>query len=392
MEFLISEVLATWAFAGSQGIWPRQVSIPAPAADLVTVVTGVRRCGKSTLLQQLADDWGAPPRFCHVINFEDPRFIGHLGTKLLEDIFLKCLEVAPSEKHYFFFDEIQVVPHWQKWIRLQCDKPKNAVFVLTGSNASLLSGELSTVLTGRHRSYELFPLSWSEFGRAFPDKTASHYLRSGGFPRALKEDAATNLLGQYFSDIVEKDIRERLNTRSSADLRRVLKTVFESVGSELSLRRLSAVSKISIETIGSYLEAAENAYLCFACQFYTFSESQRSHRNKKYYAIDNALRRAVVTPTGNDLGKDLENAVFLELRRRHKNVYYWKAKAEVDFVVESSRGLLPIQVSLDGPKERHQRALEEFYSEFPNAADPVFVTLDAFSDESWLTEISRANI
>lgn len=387
MNKLVESLLETWSFVSAPQAWPRVTSIPQPTNDLVTLITGVRRCGKSTLLSQLADTWRVPQERRHVINFEDPRVIGHLNTDLLEAIYVHCRRTYESELHYFFFDEIQVVPNWQKWIRLHCDKPKNAVFILTGSNASLLSGELSTVLTGRHRSFELFPLSWAEYRHVFTEATLQQYFNLGGFPRALKEISSTNLLGQYFEDIIEKDIRERLKARSSNDLRRLVKTVFESVGSELSLRRLSAVLKISVDTVSSYLEAAENAYLCFACPFYAYSENQRSHRNKKYYAIDNAMRRAVITPTGKDLGKDLENAVFLELRRKFKSVYYWRGQSEVDFVVESRRGLVPIQVSFDGPKERHHRALEEFFTAFPQAANPAFVTSDSFGDESWLNDV-----
>jgi uncharacterized protein len=147
------------------------------------------------------------------------------------------------------------------------------------------------------------------------------------------------------------------------------------------------VLQISVDTVSSYLNAAEDAYLCFACPFYAFSERKQSVRNKKYYAIDPAMRHAVITKTGNDLGKDLENLVYLELRRCFKQVYYWKKTSEVDFVVESKHGLVPIQVSLDQPKQRHEVALEEFYQEFKSPANPVFINQETFEDGLWLDEI-----
>jgi predicted AAA+ superfamily ATPase len=161
--------------------------------------------------------------------------------------------------------------------------------------------------------------------------------------------------------------------------------VFESIGSELSLRRLSSSIGLSVDTVSSYLDAAENAYLCFCCHYFTYSGRQRAHRNKKYYAIDTGLRRSVITQTGQDLGKDFENMVFLALRRRYPEVCYWKGTQEVDFVVESDRGLVPIQVSWDGPKMRHDKALDEFYQEFRHALDPVYVSADNFADGTWLS-------
>ncbi len=377
----IQTVLDSWRLENNQpkDFWRRHLTLPPPQPDIVTIITGVRRCGKSTLLNQLLQDWNLSQDLCFSINFEDPRLSDRLDYTLLDEIlnFARQQQTGPC---YFFFDEIQAVANWQKWLRLQTDRPNNNYFIVTGSNASLLSGELSTVLTGRHLSSELFPLSWAEYHAVFPQDSLSHYLDRGGFPRALQAREPEKLLAQYFLDIVEKDIRERLNARSVSDLRRVLKTVFESVGSELSLRRLAANVGLSVDTLASYLGAAENAYLCFCCSYFSYSERQRSHRNRKYYAVDTALRKAVITPTGADRGKDFENLVYLTLRRKYKEIHYWKGVKEVDFVVETERGLQPIQVSWDAIKDRHEVALDEFYKEFRNALDPVYVTSENFAD------------
>lgn len=378
MSDTIRELLETWRFPATATTWPRQFAVTRPASDLATVITGVRRCGKSTVLQQLSRSWQLADSRCFAVNFEDPRIVDRLNVSLLEEILVTAHKLQPEGDLHFFFDELQVVSNWQKWLRLRLDRPTGDVFIITGSNASLLSGELSTILTGRHLSYELFPFSWQEFSHAFPALSLEDYLQRGGFPRALQEPEPERLLRQYFTDIIEKDLRERLKARTALDLARTIKMTFEAVGSELSLRRLSGALNLSVDTAGAYLAAAENAYLCFGCEYFTYSERKRSHRNKKYYAIDPALRRAVVSRTGRDLGKDFENVVFLELRRRHSRVYYWKGSNEVDFVVETPDGPTPYQVSWEGIQERHEAGIEEFYQEFRSTCEPVYVTRDNF--------------
>lgn len=379
MNEIILALFDSWSLSrvGAKA-WPRAFDLPRPAQDLATVITGIRRCGKSTVLSQLSASWKIPAARCFSVNFEDPRIADRLDAPLLDEIVAVARRRQAKGKRYFFFDELQVVANWQKWLRTRLDRPADDFFIVTGSNAALLSGELATVLTGRHLSYELFPLSQPEFAQVFPKRSLEAYLQHGGFPRVLQEETPDHLLRQYYTDIIERDVRERLRARTSLDLTRTIKAVFEAVGSELSLRRLAGALSLSVDTVSAYLAAAENAYLCFGCEYFAYSERKRSHRNKKYYAVDTALRRAVVTPTGRDLGKDFENVVFLELRRRYKKVYYWKGVKEVDFVVETADGLKPFQVSWDGIKERHEQGLEEFYREFRSRLDPEYVTRDNF--------------
>jgi predicted AAA+ superfamily ATPase len=128
-----------------------------------------------------------------------------------------------------------------------------------------------------------------------------------------------------------------------------------------------------VETVGSYLAAAEAAFLLIPCPFFAYSERKRASRNKKYYPIDTGLRRAVVTRTGEDRGKSLEILVFLELRRRFPAVYYWRDRGEIDFVVERTAGLTPVIVTEENPQERHEKSLEDFYENFPQGAEAVFV-------------------
>lgn len=223
---------------------------------------------------------------------------------------------------------------------------------------------LSSVLTGRHHTVELFPLDLDEYRSVRPRAT----LEEGGFP-----ERGDRLRQQYFSDIIERDIRERVGARSVGPIKQVVQMAFESAGAELSLRRLAGAAGIAVETAASYLDACEAAFLVFAVPYFALSERKRAARNKKYYRIDTGLRRMAVTRTGSDRGKLLECAVHLELRRRGIQVSYWRGKREVDFVARTPQGIIPIQVSWDAPQERHQRTLEEFYETFPHALEAVFI-------------------
>jgi len=156
--------------------------------------------------------------------------------------------------------------------------------------------------------------------------------------------------------------------------------VFESVGSETSLRRIAGALQLSPETVSAYLQACEDAYLIFSCPYFAYSQAKRIRRNKKYYAIDTALRRAVTTRGGTDLGKDFENLVYLTLRKKTTEVFYWRGKTEVDFVVKTSSGFMPVQVTFDKPLERHETALQEFYEHFPHAAEAIYVTSENFEE------------
>lgn len=213
---------------------------------------------------------------------------------------------------------------------------------------------MARTLTGRHLRYELFPFDFDEFQSKVTAASLDEYLRRGGFPALLDFPQPDRLAQQYFLDIVEKDIRERVSARSSRPLQALAKMVLESVGSELSLRRLAGAVQLSPETVNLYLQACENAYLIFSCPFFAYSESKRARHNRKYYAIDTGLRRAIRAKGGEDLGKDFENMVFLALRRKTNEVCYWKGKGEVDFVITTRSGLTPIQVTYDKPPTRLQ--------------------------------------
>ena len=378
------EVAGAWSFWNRpppQAV-PRSVGLPRSLSNrTVLVVQGVRRCGKSTLLAQLIDRYRLDRRHCLFVNFEDPRLAGCLGFETLERLTRAFGKLRPAaEVLTVMLDEIQWVDGWQKWLRTQLERPGRFRFVVSGSNSRLLSGELSSALTGRHLTVELFPFDFHEFRRVHPGASAASFLHLGGFPEPLLGGAGDVLLRQYFIDIVHRDVRERVGARSSRTLQQVVQIIFESAGSELSLRRIAAASGVAVETVSAYLEACEQAYLLFACPWFAFSERKRSQRNRKYYPVDTALRRVAVTRSGRDLGKSLECATFVELKKRRGEVFYWRQSGEVDFVIEGDRGPTPIQVTVAGATERHLRSLDAFYEAFSNANEAVIVTLDNFPD------------
>jgi len=236
----------------------------------VNVITGVRRCGKSTLLQQLLKSNSIHPEGAVFVNFEDPRLAQYLDHPLLEQI-CELVEGKKKRPYTFFFDEIQHVANWQKWINSGLGRRPQHTFVVTGSNSRLLSGELATSLTGRHLSTELFPFDFDEFRKLHPNGNLRSYLKKGGFPDALKIGRPERLLQQYFQDIIERDVRDRVSAKSSRPLVAVAQMVFESVGSETSLRRIAGALKLSPETVSAYLQACEDAYLVFSCPYFALS-------------------------------------------------------------------------------------------------------------------------
>ncbi len=374
------EILGDWSFwdrPPPPGL-TRQLTLPQHLhTDLALIIQGVRRCGKSTLLSQLPKHYNISLAQCYYCNFEDPRLMNDLDYKLLTRIIALAREKIPAGTPcYFFFDEIQNVQEWEKWLHTQLERPKRNYFILTGSNSCLLSGEFATALTGRHITLELFPFSFAEYKTLFPRKKLEDYLIAGGFPRALTFEKPYQLLQEYFNDIILRDVLKRVHARTPEAIKQVAKMTFESCGSELSYRKIAAVTGLTVDTVKSYLEACEDAYLLFACNFFAFSEKKQLSKQKKYYPIDSGMRYAITSTTGRDLGKSLELMIFLRLKQTHEKVFYWQElhKGEVDFVAVRGNTIVPYQVTWTGPELRHEKSLKYFYEHFPQANEAVFIT------------------
>jgi len=380
IEQQLKEILSEWSFWDEEpntGI-SRQLTLPERLhPDLALIIQGVRRGGKSTLLRQLPKHYGFSLTNCYFCNFEDPRLLNELNHTLLTRIVkLARTEIGTEKPCYFFLDEIQNVIGWEKWVHTQLERPNQNYYILTGSNSCLLSGEFATALTGRHITLELFPFSLSEYKKLIPKNTLTNYLEAGGFPRSITYEKPYQLLQEYFNDIILRDVLKRVHSRSPDAIKQVVKMAFESCGSALSYRKIAAVTGTTVDTVKSYLEACEQAYLLFACPFFTFSEKQQIAKPKKYYPIDSGLRHSIVSTTGSDFGKSLEMLVYLRLKQTHDRVCYWNEihKGEVDFVAIQGQVITPYQVTWENPQHRHEKALKHFYELFPQANEAIYIT------------------
>ncbi|MBH1989509.1 MAG: ATP-binding protein [Myxococcaceae bacterium] len=374
------EILNDWSFwekAPSTADVHRDVELPKSlSADLVLIIQGVRRGGKSTLLQQIPAHYQFSLANCYYCNFEDPRLINCLNHELLGDIVRIARKDRPTnEPCYFFFDEIQHVFAWEKWLHMQLERPKHNYFVVTGSSSVLLSGEFDSALTGRHRTLQLYPFSFREYLKLFPERMLESYLMSGGFPRTLTHGEPKLLLQEYFNDILLRDVLRRVGARSVDPIKQVAKLAFDTCGSQLSYRKIAAITHLTVETVQNHLLACEQAYLLFNCSFFAFSEKKRLSRHKKFYPIDPGLRTAVTSNTSRDYGKALEQLVFLKLKQQCDQVYYWESPlgGEVDFVTVSGDTITPYQVTWQEAKPRHEKALGSFYESFPQANEAIII-------------------
>lgn len=379
-ENVLQEILADWSFweeASPPQAVIRDITLPKKLnTDLALIIQGVRRCGKSTLMTQLPRHYQLDLEHCYYCNFEDPRLLGMLNHQLLSSIVKLAHKRSGANKQcYFFFDEIQNVQDWEKWLHTQLERPKHNHFILSGSNSALLSGEFGSSVTGRHLTLELFPFNFTEYKTLFPKKKLEAYIQSGGFPRPLVYEDPPKLLQEYFNDIILRDVLRRVNARSADAIKQVVKMTFESCGSELSYRKIAAVVGSNVDTVKSYLEGCEQAYILFECPYFAFSEKKQQSRNKKFYPIDPGLCDAVTTSGSANLGKHLETLVFLRLKQQFGKVYYWRDDAgEVDFLTLDGKIPQPYQVTWDTVQTRHQKALDAFYQAFPQAKEPIFIT------------------
>ena len=296
------------------------------------VLTGVRRCGKSTLQQQLRRRERGPAVFC---NLEDTRLYGLEPADF--PTFLSVLEEHHSGASVFL-DEVQEVPEWQRLVRSLLDAGRKVC--VTGSNASLLGRELGTKLTGRHISAEVYPFSYGEYltflGRERDASTLKDYLDQGGFPGAVRESyLGRALLQELLRDVVHRDIVSRHALRDTRHLMNLALHLLAHTGQPLSLQSLTKALAIpSVTQTTRYVEYLQDAWLLLAVPRFSTSFKQRVVSPPKYYAIDPGFRTANTPNSTPDLGRRLENAVLLALRRQGASpafaaeVHEW----ECDFV------------------------------------------------------------
>lgn len=336
-----------------------------PIENFAIVISGIRRCGKSTLLLQ---SMNREEKF-NYLNFEDPR-LSELELKdfeLLEEVFAR----DSGENDLYYFDEIQNLSGWESYVRYLLDNNKKVI--ITSSNASLLSREPGTKLTGRNLRMELFPFSFREF-LDFSDLKDSEdsfhkYLFLGGFPEFLRtgmDEVHQNLL----LDIIARDIVYRHNIKNPEVITEIAVYLLGNISREFTLSKLKKTftSIGSVTTLSSYLDFLKDAYIIFTLPRFSYSLKSRQINPKKVYAIDNGFIRANSIGFSDDYGRLLENHVFLELRKRYREIFYFRENGECDFLVkEKTKITKAIQVCYEvntHNKEREINGLLEAMESF----------------------------
>lgn len=292
------------------------------------IISGVRRCGKSTLLYQLLK---GKYNDAFYFNFEHPGLYNFEKTDFqkLDEI------IKEAGKQILFFDEIQIVEGWERFIRLKLDE--NYTIIITGSNASLLSRELGTKLTGRHITKELFPFSFQEFCSFFDmpktEKALLSFLQTGGFPEYVKTRDEDNLT-QLFDDILVRDIAIRYGIRDLKTLKSLALFIISNTGKYVTGNKLKTLFNVgSTSTIMEYMSHLEQSFLLFFVQKFSYSVRKQMINPRKVYTIDTGLVNVNSLSFSKDFGRKLENTVYLHLRRRYKEIYYFAEKGECDFIV-----------------------------------------------------------
>ncbi|MDD2204515.1 MAG: ATP-binding protein [Bacteroidales bacterium] len=319
------------------------------------IISGVRRCGKSTLLTQLFREFNDKNIF--YLNFDTPMLFDFSINDFsrLDKIILK------ENSQWLLFDEIQQIKGWEVYVRQKLDEHYKVI--VTGSNASLLSGELVSHLTGRHISYELFPFSYYEFitfKKLQPDSSSvEQYLMKGGFPEFLKTDDNQQLITLY-QDVIFRDIVARYGIKEILSLQRLSQFLIHNIGNKFSAGKLKQILSVgSTNTILNWCGFLENTYLFAFLDKFCYSVRSQMVNPKKIYSVDTGLVNAVALKSTLDKGHLFENMVYLQLRRKNRELYYFEEKNECDFVnAQNGTPTAVYQVCYELSQDNQQRELD----------------------------------
>lgn len=370
--------------------------------DLIKVITGIRRCGKSTLFElyiRYLKSIGIEEDHIISINFENPDNEFEDYKELYKYV---KEQIKDKKQYYIFLDEIQNVTKFQKAVD-GLYILKNVDLYITGSNAYLLSGELATLLTGRYVEIKMYPLSFKEYvnyyGKEADERTYLNYINRSSFPYALnleEESEIDTYLDALYNTIILKDVAQRKKITDTSILKTITKFMFNNIGNCLSIKKIADTLKsdgrsISVHTVENYLEALVESYVLNKTPRFDVKGKQYLQSGEKYYATDVTMRYALLGRRNIDAGHILENIVYLELIRRGYKVYVGKTgEKEVDFVAENKEGFTYFQVAYT---TREESTLERELSPLQGISDhyPKYILtmdIDPISDYNGIKKIN----
>lgn len=353
--------------------------------NFIIIISGVRRCGKSTVLQEIRSD------DCYYANFDDERLI-NFSVDDFQMLYELLIELF-GKKNTFIFDEIQNIKGWERYVRRLHDQ-KSKIYI-SGSNASMLSKELGTHLTGRNISLKLFPFSFAEYltFRGIPKKTENltsgeksvlkkaynEYIVEGGFPEYLKTKKEEYLISLY-QNVIYRDIITRYNLSSEKPIKETVFYIASNIGKEISYNILKNLTGLtSATTIKEYLEYLENSYFTFLVPKYSPSLKKQMYSQKKVYFIDTCMAKILGFRPSDGAGRMMENVVFLSIKRKNEEVYYHKGQKECDFIIRKNgkiRQAVQVTTSLkESNKQREVEGLIEALNEY-KLKEGVIITED----------------
>lgn len=356
-------------------------------APFIKILTGVRRCGKSTILKlimkRLVEERGIAPEQIVSYRFDSMEYDGYSAREIYA---LLKGALAPQRRTYLFLDEVQEIEGWEKVVNSLATDFDVDIY-LTGSNSRMMSSEIATYLTGRYVAFRIYTLSFGEYlffkshyaEVSDPKQELAEYVRLGGFPgthlQAYSQDEVYTIVRDIYNSTVFSDIVRRNQIKKVDQLERVVKYVFNNVGNTFSASSISAYLKserrsLDNETIYSYLDKLESAYLLHRCSRYDLRGKAILKTQEKFYLADVALRYSVLGYNEDSVAASLENVVYLELLRRGYEVYIGKTPdGEVDFVATRQGEKLYVQVTQEITSEKTEKReyerLLEIHDNYP---------------------------
>ena len=364
--------------------------VPFIDKDVIKVLTGIRRSGKSVMLKLLMEELknrGINENQFIYINFENLKYRNLKNYERLYDFILNKVD-DKYKSYYVFLDEIQEVEEWEKCVNsLRVDEDFRFDIYITGSNAKLLSGELSTYLAGRYIEFVVYPFSFKEFFEIIQEKNQEikvkeafqKYVKFGGMPFLHNLDynfeASMQYLQDLYASIILKDITQRNNIRDTDLLERIINYIVMNIGNTFSATSISKFfksenRKVATETILNYIKACEEAFLVYRVARNDLLGKKILNVNEKYYIADHGIREAIMENNQKNINQVLENIVYFEMLRRGYNIKIGKVdNLEVDFVCKKNDETIYIQVSYllasEDTKEREFSVLENIKDNYP---------------------------